>query len=478
MSRTDDKHVRLPSLIGRTWDEIAIGESARLVRSCTLNDLVVFAHASGNVNPLNLPGEAEQEAGVAPAAPAMWGGSLFSAVLGNQLPGPGTVYLGQTLRFHDRLHPGEEVTVSVEVREKHPDRVVVLDCRLEGPGGKLVIEGEARVQAPAARLVTDGVLLPALALRKRGKFDQLLAACRGAARLPTAVVAPTDGNSLGGAWEAAKEELIEPILVGPEAAIRAAADAIGWSLDGIRIEPTATAHAAAARAVAMVHEGAAQAVMKGNIHSDEVLAEVTKAEGGLRAGRRISHVFVLDVPGREALLSITDAAINILPDLTTKADITQNAIDLARAIGLVEPRVGVLSAVETVNIKIPSTLDAAILSKMAERGQIKGGIVDGPLAMDNAVDLEAAQTKGLHSSVAGRADVLVAPNLEAGNMLAKQLVFMSGADTSGLVCGAKVPVMLTSRADDEHARLMSAALAVLYQHWRSTGTSLVKDIAS
>lgn len=478
MSRTDDKHVRLPSLIGRTWDEIAIGERAQLVRSCTLNDLVVFAHASGNVNPLNLPDEAEQEAGIAPAAPAMWGGSLFSAVLGNQLPGPGTVYLGQTLRFHDRLHPGEEVTVAVEVREKRADRVVVLDCRLLGPGGRLVIEGEATVQAPATRLVTDGVLLPALALRKRGKFDQLLAACRGAARLPTAVVAPTDDNSLGGAWEAAKEELIEPILVGPEAAIRAAAAAIGWSLDGVRIEPTATTHAAAARAVAMVHEGVAQAVMKGNIHSDEVLAEVTKAEGGLRAGRRISHVFVLDVPGREALLSITDAAINILPDLLTKADITQNAIDLARAIGLIEPRVGVLSAVETVNIKIPSTLDAAILSKMAERGQIKGGIVDGPLAMDNAVDLEAAQTKGLHSSVAGRADVLVAPNLEAGNMLAKQLVFMSGADTSGLVCGAKVPVMLTSRADDEHARLMSAALAVLYQHWRSTGTSLVKDIAS
>ncbi|MBR0662870.1 bifunctional enoyl-CoA hydratase/phosphate acetyltransferase [Roseomonas hellenica] len=478
MSRTDDKHVRLPSLIGRTWDEIAVGESAHLVRTCTPNDLVVFAHASGNVNPLNLPDEAEQEAGVAPAAPAMWGGSLFSAVLGNQLPGPGTIYLGQTLRFHDRLYPGEEVTVAVEVREKRADRVVVLDCQLTGPGGRLVVGGEATVQAPAARLITDGVLLPALALRKRGKFEQLLAACRGAPRLPTAVVAPTDDNSLGGAWEATKEGLIEPILVGPEAAIRAAADAIGWPLDGVRIEPTVTAHAAAARAVAMVHEGTAQAVMKGNIHSDEVLAEVTKAEGGLRAGRRISHVFVLDVPGREALLSITDAAINILPDLLTKVDITQNAIDLARAIGLAEPRVGVLSAVETINIKIPSTLDAAILSKMAERGQIKGGIVDGPLAMDNAVDLGAAQTKGLHSSVAGRADVLVAPNLEAGNMLAKQLVFMSGADTSGLVCGAKVPVMLTSRADDEHARLMSAALAVLYQHWRSTGTSLVGSAIS
>jgi phosphate butyryltransferase len=469
--------LQLPSLIGRTWDEIEIGETAQLTRACTPQDLVVFAHASGNVNPLNLPGEAEQEAGRSPAAPAMWGGSLFSALLGNKLPGPGTVYLGQTLRFHDRVHPGEEVTVSVTVREKRADRVVVLDCRLTGPGETLVIDGEALVQAPATRMTTDGVLLPALALRKRGKFELLLKACKGIPPMPTAVVAPTDENSLGGAWEATKEELIAPILVGPEAEIRAAARALGWTLDGVQIEPTADAHAAAARAVAMVHEGLAKAVMKGNIHSDEVLAQVTKGEGGLRTGRRISHVFVLDVPGREALMLITDAAINILPDLLTKADIIQNAIDLGRAIGIVEPRVGVLSAVETINIKIPSTLDAAILSKMAERGQIKGGIVDGPLAMDNAVDLDAAATKGLTSSVAGRADVLVAPNLEAGNMLAKQLVFLSGADTAGLVCGAKVPVMLTSRADDEHARLMSAALAVLYQHWRTTGVSLVVEPA-
>jgi phosphate butyryltransferase len=218
--------------------------------------------------------------------------------------------------------------------------------------------------------------------------------------------------------------------------------------------------------------------MKGNIHSDEVLRHVTKGDGGLRAGRRISHVFVLDVPGHEGLLLISDAAINILPDLTTKADIVQNAIDLAHAIGMPLPRVGILSAVETVNQAIPSTLDAAILSKMADRGQIRGGLVDGPLAMDNAVDAEAAKTKGIVSLVAGRADVLIAPNLEAGNMLAKQLVFMSDADTGGIVVGARVPVMLTSRADDAQARMISAALAVLYAHWRRTGTSLLAEPAA
>jgi phosphate butyryltransferase len=275
-----------------------------------------------------------------------------------------------------------------------------------------------------------------------------------------------------------KEGLIAPILVGPEAAIRAAAAQIGWDLAGAVIEPVADAHDAPARAVALVHEGRAEAVMKGNIHSDEVLRHVTKSDGGLRAGRRVSHAFVLDIPGHEGLMIISDAAINILPDLTTKADIVQNAIDLARAIGIEQPRVGILSAVETINPAIPSTIDAAALAKMAERGQIKGGLVDGPLAMDNAVDLEAARTKGIHSTVAGRADVLIAPNLEAGNMLAKQLVFLSQADTGGLVLGAKVPVMLTSRADDEHARLMSAAFAVLYGYWRRTGRSRLQEMTA
>lgn len=470
--------IKIASLTGKTWDDIALGDSASMSRTCTPQDLIVFAHASGNYNPLHLPGEAEQETGRQPVAPSMWGGSLFSAILGNTLPGPGTTYRSQTLIFHQRVQTGDALTATITVREKLPGNLVVLDCALRRADGAMVAEGVAEVSPPLERITTDGVMVPELAFAPRGKFDRLLRACRGIPPMPTAVIAPTDAHSLGGAWEAAQEELIAPVLVGPEAAIRAAAETIGWDLHGARIEDVADVHAAPARAIAMVHEAVVQAVMKGNIHSDEVLRHVTKSDGGLRTGRRVSHVFVLDVPGREGLMLITDAAINILPDLTTKADIVQNAIDLAHALGLPQPRVGILSAVETINTAIPSTLDAAVLSKMADRGQITGGLVDGPLAMDNAVDLEAAKTKGIVSSVAGRADVLVAPNLESGNMLAKQLVFLSHADTGGLVVGAKAPVMLTSRADDEHARLMSAALAVLYAHWRSTGQSLVSGDAA
>lgn len=468
--------ITAPALVGRPWDEIQVGESASLTRVCTANDLIVFAHASGNLNPVHLPGESEQETGHAPVAPGMWCAALFSAVFGNRLPGPGTVYRYQDVRFHGRVEAGEAVLATVTVREKLPGNLLVMDCRLEKQDGSLVATGCAEVSPPQNRLQTDGVVIPELTLLPRGKFSRLLEACRGLPAMPTAIVAPVDDNPLGGAFEATKEGLIEPILVGPEARIRAEAAKIGWDLAGVRIEATADIHDAAARAVALVHEGRAEAVMKGAVHSDEVLRQVTKAEGGLRAGRRISHAFVLDIPGHEGLMVITDAAINILPDLMTKADIVQNAIDLARAIGIAEPRVGLLSAVETVNPAIPSTVDAAALAKMAERGQITGGLVDGPLAMDNAVDLEAARTKGIHSTVAGRADVLVAPNLEAGNMLAKQLVFLSQADTGGLVLGAKVPVMLTSRADDEHARLMSAALAVLYGHWRRTGRSRLAEL--
>ncbi|NKC31169.1 bifunctional enoyl-CoA hydratase/phosphate acetyltransferase [Falsiroseomonas selenitidurans] len=460
-------------LVGHAYDELEIGQTASFERVCTDNDLVVFAHASGNLNPRHLPGLAEKVTGEKPVAPAMWGGSLFSALLGNVLPGPGTAYLHQTLNFHSRVHAGDRLSVTVTVREKRADRRVILECRLLRDDGTLIADGMAEVKAPATRVQADDILLPALALQKGGKFVRLLAACAGVPAMPTAVVAPTDHNSLDGAWEAAKAGLIEPILVGPEPQIRAAAEALGWDLSGVQLVATTDEHAAPARAVALVHEGVAAALMKGNIHSDEVLKHVTKGDGGLRAGRRISHVFVLDVPGREGLMLISDAAINIAPDLMTKADIVQNAIDLAHAIGLPLPKVGILSAVETVNPAIPSTLDAAILSKMADRGQIKGGIVDGPLAMDNAVDVGAAKTKGIVGMVAGHADVLIAPNLESGNMLAKQLVFLSDAETGGLVVGARAPVMLTSRADDAQARLMSAALAVLYSHWKKTGQCLV-----
>jgi phosphate butyryltransferase len=277
----------------------------------------------------------------------------------------------------------------------------------------------------------------------------------------TAVVAPEEEHALAGAVMAARQSLIAPILVGAPARIAKAAKAARCDVDGYEIIEAADPDAAAARAVALVHEGRCEALMKGHLHTDALLHHVVKKDGGLRGSRRLSHVFVMDVPGLDHLLLISDAAINIAPHLEEKVDITQNAIDLALALGIDTPKVGVLSAVETVNPHIPSTLDAAILAKMAERGQIRGGLVDGPLAMDNAVDMGAARTKGITSLVAGRADILIVPNLEAGNMLAKELSFIAHAEAAGIVLGASVPIILTSRSDGEKARLASCAVAAL-----------------
>jgi phosphate butyryltransferase len=311
-------------------------------------------------------------------------------------------------------------------------------------------------------------------IERHQHFDRLLAACDDVEPITTAVAVPEDDASLGGALLAGREGLVTPILVGDRGRIEEVARGIGADLTGVEIVDVADHAAAAARTVALVDEGRAAAIMKGHLHTGELLAHVTKRDGGLRTGRRLSHVFVMDVPGLPHPLLVTDAGINIAPDLEAKVDIVQNAIDLARALGMDTPRVGVLSAVETVNTKIPSTVDAAVLSKMADRGQIKGGVVDGPLAMDNAIDLQAAQTKGLVSLVAGQAQVLVAPNLEAGNMMAKELTFIAHAEAAGLVLGARVPIMLTSRADDEKSRLVSCALAQLYDAWKRSGRSAVR----
>ncbi|MCK0209416.1 phosphate acetyltransferase [Starkeya koreensis] len=295
-----------------------------------------------------------------------------------------------------------------------------------------------------------------------GKYERLIARAAGVGALPTAVAHPCDASSLRGALDAAKAGLIIPILVGPQARIRAVAEAEGLDLTGIEIVDAPHSAASAARAVELVRAGRAFFLMKGSLHSDELLGAVTARETGLRTGRRVSHVFIMDVPSYPEPLFVTDAAVNIFPDLDAKRDIVQNAIDLHIGLGLGRPRVAILSAVETVTTSIPSTIEAAALCKMAERGQITGGDLDGPLALDNAISPEAARIKGIVSPVAGRAQILVAPDLEAGNMLAKNLTFMAGADAAGIVLGARVPVILTSRADTLRTRLASCAVAVLY----------------
>jgi len=299
-----------------------------------------------------------------------------------------------------------------------------------------------------------------------GKYESLLKRCAELEPVPTAVAHPCEASALAGAIEAGEKKLITPILVGPVAKIREVAAAAGIQLGSVRIVDATHSHDSAAKAVALVRSGEAELLMKGSLHTDELLGAVVARETGLRTGRRISHVFVMDVPTYHKVLIVTDAAINIAPGLDDKVDICQNAIDLARALGLDKPKVAILAAVETVNSKMPSTIDAACLCKMADRGQIKGGLVDGPLAFDNAISKQAAQIKGIVSEVAGDPDILLVPDLEAGNILAKQLSFLANADSAGLVLGARVPIILTSRADSVRSRIASCGVAVLAAHAR------------
>lgn len=294
------------------------------------------------------------------------------------------------------------------------------------------------------------------------KYDRLIAAAQAEDSALTLVVHPCDATSLKGALDAAAAGLIRPLIVAPEAKVRSVAAEAGLDVSGIEIENVRHSHAAAARAAEMVREGRGDMLMKGSLHTDELMGAVTSSATGLRTERRISHVFVMDVPGHEDTLFVTDAAVNIFPDLDAKRDIVQNAIDLHVGIGLGEPRVAILSAVETVTTKIPSTIEAAALCKMADRGQISGGLLEGPLAFDNAIDPGAARIKGIGGPVAGRAQILVVPDLEAGNMLAKNLIFFAHADAAGVVVGARVPIVLTSRADTVRARMASCAVASLH----------------
>ena len=299
-----------------------------------------------------------------------------------------------------------------------------------------------------------------------GKYEKLLERCRGVEPIPTAVAYPCEETALAGAVDAGTKGLITPILVGPVAKITEVAKANGIELGPVRVVDVRDSKAAAARAVELVRSGDAELLMKGSLHSDEILGAVVAKETGLRTGRRLSHAFLMDVPTYHKVLLVTDGAINIAPTLEDKVDICQNAIDLARSFGIERPKVAILCAVETVNSKMPATLDAAALCKMAERGQIKNGLLDGPLAFDNAISAEAAKIKGIRSEVAGDPDILLAPDLEAGNMVAKQLSFLANADSAGLVLGARVPVILTSRADSLRSRIASCAVAVLAAHAR------------
>ena len=456
-------HDDLEVLRNRTFDEIAVGDSACIERTLTGTDIQLFAAMSGNIDPQHIDAEFAASTrfhGV--IAHGMWGAALISAVLGTRLPGPGTIYLGQTLKFQAPVRVGDtlktEVTVASRDEAKHR---LVLECKCVNQDGQTVISGEATVLAPTERIERPRGTLPQvrISLAQGDDLVRVLQYVRPLGRIRMAVVHPCDETSLSAALDAQAAGLIEPVLVGPRERLQAVARQAGLKIGELAIEDVPHSHAAAARAVELALKGDVEALMKGSLHTDELMEAVVRS--ALRTDRRMSHCFLMQTPAYPRPFMITDAAVNIAPTLQDKADIVRNAVDLAHAFGIARPRVAILAAVETVNPHMPATLDAAILCKMADRGQIAGAVLDGPLAFDNAVSAAAARVKGIESEVAGAADILVVPDLESGNMLAKQLTYLGGAVSAGIVVGARVPIVLTSRADPREARIASCAVALV-----------------
>lgn len=448
------------------YEEIQLGQTARTVRTLTLNDIHAFAAVSGDTNPAHLDPEfADSSLFHGIIAHGMWGAALISALLGTVFPGPGTIYMDQALHFSAPVRVGDTLTVIVTVSAKNDLRKSVdLDCQVINQKGERVLQGVAKVLAPTKKVRRMVINVPQIQLfDPEARLRNLLAMGSNLSAIRCGIVHPCDAVSLRSTLEARQLGLIEPILIGPERRLRDLAHEIEADLTGIQIEDVSHSHAAAHRGAEMAADKTVEALMKGSLHTDEMMHAVV-ATVALRTKTRMSHVFRFDVPTYSKQLFLTDAALIIQPTLSEKADIVQNAIHFARIMGVTLPKVAILSAVETVSPSIPSTLDAAALCKMAQRKQITDGLLDGPLAFDNAISMHAAQMKNIESDVAGDADILLVPDLESGNMLSKQLQYLGGATMSGIVLGARVPIALTSRADGVQSRLASALLAKLIAH--------------
>ena len=454
----DEWHV----LRNRTFDEIAIGDSASVERAFSSQDIHMFALQSGDVDPQLAVSSSARD-----TTEAICANVLISAVLGTRLPGPGTLYVSQNLCFLGAVRPGDRLTVRMQVTAKDAaTHHVILACTCTNQEGVAVFQGQVEVLAPTERIERARTALPEIHpdAQDQTGLQLLLAHVAHMQPIRVAVAHPCDGLSLSAALEARHAGLIEPVLVGPQARLEAIAREAELDLANVAIVDTPHSHAAAQQAVALAANGEVEALMKGSLHTDELMSALVSSAAGLRTKRRVSHCFLLQTPAYPRPFIVIDAAINIAPNLEQKTDIIRNAIELARVIGVREPKVAILAAVETVSPSMTATLDAAALCKMADRGQITGGLLDGPLAFDNAVSIAAARTKGIVSAVAGQADILVVPDLESGNMLAKQLIFLGGAASAGIVLGAKVPVILTSRADSRDTRIASCAIALMLAH--------------
>ena len=447
----------------RTFDEINVGDIATLKRTLTEQDIMLFAVMSGDINPAHVdPEYATSSRFREVIGHGMWTGALISTVLGTDFPGPGTIYLSQSLRFRRPVKVGDTILIKVTAKEKDASKgKVVLDTECTNQDGEIVVSGAAEVIAPKEKVSRPAIYLPAVHLDdKETRFREIMGRVK-ARNLPpaaAAIVFPTDPASLKGALAAAEQGIITPILIGAERLIREVAEASSIKLGKLAFEPAANPQEAIATAIRLARAGRAGGIMKGNVSTEDLITQIVSPSKGLRTGRRLSHVHALDVPNYPKPLFITDSMINIAPDLAEKREICQNAIDLAHWLGIPAPKVALLAAVETINAKMPATWHAATLCKMAERGQIVGGILDGPLTLNDAVSLKSSEFTGIRSAVAGKADILLAPDLESGNMIAQQLVSLSDALSAGIVLGAQVPIALTGPGDGLHSWLASAAL--------------------
>lgn len=449
----------LDQMKNMTFDEIQISASATFSRTLSLPDIELAALVSGDVDPFHIEQEAIANSNVIDGAAAA---TLISLAIGTKLPGPGMHIRRQVLDFQGKIKTGDTLEATVRVVEKIEEgSEIILDCRCVNQDGVELATGTITVAAPRRSITYSDIVPPQITLRRGDEFAKLLNACEKIPPVPCAIAYPCDHDSLLGSIEAAERGIITPVLVGPKDRIGEVARAGGIDIEPYRIVSASDSHEAAVKAVELARAGEVDALMKGSLHTDELMGAVVKTEAGLRTPKRISHVFLMDVPAYPRPILITDAAINIFPKLEDKAGIIQNAVDLAHVLGIETPKVAILCAVENINTKMPSTLDAAALCKMADRGQITGAILDGPLAFDNAISLAAARTKGISSPVAGVADILLVPDLESGNMLAKQLSYLAGAEGAGIVLGARVPIVLTSRADSVRSRLASIAVMAL-----------------
>jgi phosphate acetyltransferase len=448
----------------KTYDEISVGDTAGTEHVLTMEDAMAWASISGFNSILDSDGIIDRAvSSMLPTGPNMWCASLISGLFATNLPGPGCSLTNVSLAFHQLIRIGDRIFVKVEVTAKDDsEKRLTFNCEASNSAGASIFSGTAQLIAPLEKLRLSTLPVPKLIVNNPYRHHRgLISRAKAKPPVKTAIVWPCDELSLGGAIEACKDGLIVPVLVGSEATIRNIAGTMQLDLGSIQIIDVDFSRTAAFRAVEMARNGEVQMLMKGSLQTGELMEAVTAREGGLRFGRRISHVFALDVPSYHKTLFVTDAAVNIQSDLETKIDILQNAIDMMLELEVVNPKVAILSAVESVNPDIPSTLDAAALCKMVDRGQITGAIVDGPLAFDNAISSDAARVKNIKSPVAGDPDLLLVPNLEAGNILFKELQYLAGALAAGVVVGAKVPIVLTGRADGEMARIASCALGVL-----------------